>query len=316
MNTVAVDLGSNTFRVVQMECTSLEPVAWYEKIVRTADGLHESGKISEAAVERILEAAKEAKGVIDLSLPTFAVTTEALRKASNAEEVLERIKKESGLNFRIISGAEEADFTLLAVKKRLEKLGVESESFVMADIGGGSTEILFYEAGRVCSGSFGVGIVTVAQKYGSLEKIEEALPAVMGDIYEFVRKTRAEGYSPRTFVSTAGTPTTVAAMKLGMTYESYSAKEVNGTILKREDLKRQFERLLALDEESRRKLVGVGREDLIAAGILILERLFEAVGFEETTVIDDGLREGLAIAGCLGMLKNWEDSFTVIQNQR
>ncbi len=300
---IAIDLGSNTFRAVEMECKTLEPVAWFEKIVRTADGIHESGKISEAAVKRIIEASNEAKAMLDFSQPVAAVTTEALRKASNAEEVLDRIKKESDIDFRIISGSLEAQYTLLAVKNRLEKMGMKSEKFVLADLGGGSTEILFFDSGRVESRSFDIGIVTVAQKYGSVSKIEQALPLLMKDMQKYAENMRAEGFDPKLFVSTAGTPTTVAAMKLGMNYATYDAKKINGTILHREDLKIQLTRLLSLDEESRRELVGVGREDLIAAGILILEQIFSILGFEESVVIDDGLREGLAIAGCLGFLK-------------
>ena len=300
---IAIDLGSNTFRAVEMECKTLEPVAWFEKIVRTADGIHESGKISEAAVERIIEALNEAKEIIDFSQPVAAVTTEALRKASNTEEVLKRIKSECGIDFRVIGGDEEAQYTLLAVKNRLEKMGMESEKFVLSDLGGGSTEILFFDSGRVESRSFDIGIVTVAQKYGSVEKIGQALPLLMEEMQRYAENMRDEGLDPKLFVSTAGTPTTVAAMKLGMNYATYDAKKVNGTILHRDDLKMQMVRLLSLDEESRRELVGVGREDLIAAGILILERIYSILGFDESVVIDDGLREGVAIAGCLGLLK-------------
>ncbi len=300
---IAVDLGSNTFRAVEIDCGTLEPVAWFEKIVRTADGIHESGKISEAAVERIIEALNEAKEIIDFSQPVAAVTTEALRKASNTEEVLKRIKSECGIDFRVIGGDEEAQYTLLAVKNRLEKMGMESEKFVLSDLGGGSTEILFFDSGRVESRSFDIGIVTVAQKYGSVEKIGQALPLLMEEMQRYAENMRDEGLDPKLFVSTAGTPTTVAAMKLGMNYATYDAKKVNGTILHRDDLKMQMVRLLSLDEESRRELVGVGREDLIAAGILILERIYSILGFDESVVIDDGLREGVAIAGCLGLLK-------------
>lgn len=300
---VAIDLGSNTLRGVEMECRSLEPAAWFEKIVRTADGIHKSGRISEEAVVRIVEALNEAKGVLDFSQPVAAVTTQALRKASNAEEVLNRIRSECGIDFRVIGGEEEAYYTLLAVKNRLEKIGMESDNFVMADLGGGSTEILFFDSGRVESRSFDIGIVTVAQKYGSAERIGQAMPHLTKDLRRFAESMRAEGFDPKLFVSTAGTPTTVAAMKLGMSYATYDAKKINGTTLQRADLKIQMDRLLSLDEESRRELVGVGREDLIAAGITILDGLYSLLGFDESVVIDDGLREGVAIAACLGFLE-------------
>jgi exopolyphosphatase/guanosine-5'-triphosphate,3'-diphosphate pyrophosphatase len=115
-----------------------------------------------------------------------------------------------------------------------------------------------------------------------------------------VREAAEAGFAPRLFVPTAGTPTTVAAMKLGMTYATYDPLRVNGTPLAKGELRTQLKRLLSLDERARQVLVGVGREDLIAAGILIFERLYGILGFDEAVVIDDGLREGVAIAACRG----------------
>ena len=298
---IGVDLGSNTFRAVQLECRTLEPVAVYEKIVRTADGLVETGRISEAAVDRVVEAAREAKARLDFSEPVEAVTTEAMRRAVNGAEVLRELEERAGLRFRIIDGREEAAYTLLAVRIRLEKLGRAARSFVLADIGGGSTEVLFFREGETFSRSFPVGIVTIAQRYGSLDAIARALPAETAPLADFVREARAEGFAPELFVSTAGTPTTVAAMTLGMDYATYDPLRINGTVLPKEALPKQLARLLALDEKGRQALVGVGREDLIAAGILIFERLYDLLGFEASTVVDDGLREGVAIAGCRGL---------------
>ncbi|WP_456382009.1 Ppx/GppA phosphatase family protein [Hydrogenimonas sp.] len=295
---IGIDLGSNTFRVVEISCETLEAVGTYEKIVRTADGLIETGRIGADALERVVEAAREAAERFDFSGPVAAVTTEAIRKAENGREVLSEIKRRTGIDFRVISGEEEARYTILAVGTRLRKLGLESERFVMADIGGGSTEIVFVFGKKTVTRSFPVGIVTVAQRYGTLERIEAALGELMRPMEAYVESVRKAGYAPLGFVSTAGTPTTVAAMKLGMDYAGYDPKRVNGTVLYRHELREQLDRLLSLDVASRQELVGVGREDLIATGILIFESLYRLLGFEEAVVIDDGLREGVAIAAC------------------
>ncbi|WP_300361711.1 phosphatase [Hydrogenimonas sp.] len=296
---IGIDLGSNTFRAVELSCENLEVTGRYEKIVRTADGMVETGRISPDAVERVVEAAREASKVLDFSQPVVAVTTEAIRRAENGEEVLEEIRRRTGLSFRIVSGEEEAQLTLLAVRIRLQKLGLEHEDFVMVDIGGGSTEVVFVAKDTVTVRSFPVGIVTMAQRYGTLRRIEAALAERMKPVEAFVKEAKERGMRPKLFVSTAGTPTTVAAMKRGMDYASYDGSKINGTSLVREDLRVQLQRLLSLDVEERRRLVGVGREDLIAAGIMIFDRLYEILGFEEAVVIDDGLREGAAIFECL-----------------
>ena len=298
---IGVDLGSNTFRVVEIECKSLRATGRFERIVRTADGLASSGRISEAAVERIIAAAREAAERFDFSRQRVrAVTTEALRKASNGREVLARIREETGLEFAVIDGKEEAALTLLAVKERLKSLGLPSESFVMVDIGGGSTEVVLHTKETTRVQSFGVGIVTLAQQYGDPDAIEAALEEKMAPIARFWQDAGRQG-AYDLFVATAGTPTTVAAMTKGMTYDTYDPDRINGTRLLRATLAQELARLLAMTPEERRRMVGVGRDDLIAAGILIFRRLYDIFGFEEAVVIDDGLREGVAIAECLGL---------------
>jgi exopolyphosphatase/pppGpp-phosphohydrolase len=105
------------------------------------------------------------------------------------------------------------------------------------------------------------------------------------------------------FVATAGTPTTVAAMKLGQTYETYNASKINGTSLQINDLDFYLKKLLSMPFEEREITVGTGRSDLIAAGILIYKQLYILLEFENCIVIDDGLREGIALYICKSIKK-------------
>ncbi len=301
---VAIDLGSNTLRVLEYDCKNDRPTAEYEKIVKTADMLEQTGVIHHEAVERVIYAIKEAQKQIDFGgQPIKAVATEALRRAKNADEVLQRIAQETGVVFEIIDGQEEARLTLLAVRHRLMKLHFGARSFVLVDIGGGSTELIFVYDNKVLSRSFPVGIVTIAQKYGALEKIEAALDEEMFEMQKFIAEIYATRGKVESFVATAGTPTTVAAMQLGMNYETYDASKINGTTLDKEALDHALKRLLSLPMQQREQLVGTGRADLIAAGILIYKRLFDLLEFEQGIVIDDGLREGVAIDYCQSLSK-------------
>jgi len=294
----AIDLGSNTLRVTRLDCQSGKFIAWYEKIVKTADMLKSTGVIHHEAVDRVICALKEAKTQIGFDTEVKAVTTEALRRAANAQAVLERIEKETGVTFAVIDGEEEARLTLLAVKHRLAKLHFASKSFVLVDIGGGSTELIFVYPDKVISRSFPVGIVTIAQSYNDLESIHNALPEEMSDLSRFCMETYAQNGNVDAFVATAGTPTTVAAMKLGQTYACYNPKKINGTNLQKNELDIYLKKLLKMPFEERETTVGVGRSDLIAAGILIYKQIFNCVEFESCIVIDDGLREGLALDSC------------------
>ena len=295
---VSIDLGSNTIRCIEIDCNTFKKVAEYEKIVKTADNLHKTGRISDNAVDRILKAIYEMREKLNLDNGVVAVTTEAVRRAENGLDVIDLIKKDTGIEFEIIDGKKEAYYTLLAVVNKLEKLNFEAKSFILVDIGGGSTELIFFDNDRVKVKSFSLGIVTTAQKYKTKESITENLSAHMKDIKVFIDDYYKTANKPDMFVSTAGTPTTVAAMKLGMNYKTYDAECINGVCLQKKDLKEQMERLLLLNKKSRQELVGVGREDLIVAGILIFESLYDLLEFDRAYVIDDGLREGVAIAKC------------------
>ena len=297
---IAIDLGSNTLRVLEYDCENDKHISGYEKMVKTADGLAEYGVINDAAVERIIFAIEEAKKQLGLTYDEVkAVTTESVRRASNAEEVLSKIKQNTGISFEIISGDEEARLTLLAVKHRLAKLHYASNSFVLIDIGGGSTELIFSYPDKVISKSFPVGIVTIAQTYKDLGSIEESLSKEMLEMQMFCSEIYASHEKVNSFVATAGTPTTVAAMKLGQTYACYNPKKINGTSIIKQELDFYLRKLLGMPFDEREVTVGVGRSDLIAAGILIYKQLFDIVEFESCIVIDDGLREGVALDHCI-----------------
>jgi exopolyphosphatase/guanosine-5'-triphosphate,3'-diphosphate pyrophosphatase len=227
-----------------------------------------------------------------------AVTTEAMRRAGNREAVLAQIAEASGVRFEVIDGEEEAQLTLRAVRNALARQGVEAERFALIDIGGGSTELTFAYGDRAVSRSFPLGIVTVTQSHDSLEAIREALPVMIEPVRAFVTETMAKHGTIDALVATAGTPTTIASLKHGMDYATYDPARINGTILHANEPEYYLQQLLSVPFEERERLVGVGRADLILAGILLFEAFFGMLNQEECTVIDDGLREGVALALC------------------
>ena len=296
MPVVAIDLGSNTLRVVKYDCESGSIIAEYEKIVRTADSITKNKLIDKSAQARIISALEEAKELISFrNCKIKAVTTEAMRVAKNSLEVLKKIKEDTGVEFEVISSQQEALYTLKAVKNRLDILKRDIKNFVLVDIGGASIELIFYIDNRVIIKSFALGIVTVANLANSLEDIDKILDTKMVDIKDYAQEYLKDDL---TFISTAGTPTTIASMKLGFTYDTYDAKEINGVELSIEELDLYLEKLLSMSKEDREKTVGVGREDLIVAGILIFKRIYLILNMDKSIVIDDGLREGVALSLC------------------
>ncbi len=296
MEVIAIDLGSNTLRVVKYSCNNKEILSEYEKIVRTADSITKNGLIDESAQDRIIMGLKEAKEFINFNNSKLkAVTTEAMRVAKNSLEVLKKIKDETGVEFEIITPQQEALYTLKAVLNRLHLLKKDIKNFVLVDIGGGSTELTFYVDGKVYTKSFSLGIVTVANMANSLEDIDRILDIKMDEVRDYVKEYIKYNL---TFVATAGTPTTIAAMKLGFTYETYNAKAINGIELSIDELDFYLKKLLSMSKEDREKTVGVGRDDLIVAGILIFKRIYLTLNMDKSIIIDDGLREGVALSLC------------------
>jgi len=296
---IAIDLGSNSFRCIEYDCKTKMFGRSFERIVKTADKMHQSGRISEAAVVRIVEALKEADAVLDLhNNPVQAVTTQAMRMASNSAEALRRIKEESGVAFKIISADDEARYTLSAVDARLNALQIESSHFVLIDVGGGSSEIIFCKEERMQSRSFPIGIVTTAQICDEEQGLGRYLSEQFRDVEAYIAHYYAKEGKPTAYVATAGTPTTMAAYLLGMNYADYDVAKINGYRLTYEGTQKALEDLTAMPEKQRAEIVGVGRENLIIAGIMIVQKLYTALGFDEAIVVDDGVREGVAMAYC------------------
>jgi len=296
---VAIDLGSNTCRAIAYDCGTKTFGQEFERIVKTADRMHETGRIDDAAVERVIDALKETATLFRLgTVPYHAVTTAAMRMAENSTETLARIEKETGIRFDIIDADKEAFYTLTAVRARLGTLGLDAESLCMIDIGGGSTEVIFYQNGERVSESFPIGIVTVAQQCERPEDVRILVDRLLQPVRLFAASYYASGGRPAAFVTTAGTPTTIAAFLQGMTYNRYDSKRINGFALTKTDCAHALRDLLKLDEKMRSIYVGVGRETLIVAGVVIVEMFYELLGYDTSIVIDDGVREGVAIAYC------------------
>ncbi len=296
---IAIDLGSNTIRAIKYDCATDTKLKEFERIVRTADNLVKTGGITDESIDRIIKAIEDMKVVLGEDDKIKAVATEALRSAKNSEYVIEKIKEKTGIEFEIISPKEEADFAALAVETCLKKCGIEPYNhFLLVDIGGGSTEVTLKNKESVLSESFRLGMVTLTQGHKTPEAIKFAIKKKSKFIKEFLNFAFNTLRRPKYFVASSGTPTTIAALKLGMNYKTYNPQRVNGTKITIEDLDFWAEKLMKMEMKKREELVGVGRGDLIISGIYIFKEIFKLAKYRECIVCDDGIREGVAISEC------------------
>jgi len=292
----AIDLGSNSIRFLHFCCREREALKACEFVVRTAEGLHESGEISTSAIERICEAIEHAKiyfGSENFPSPIHAVATAAFRLASNQSFALNAIEARTGVRFDVIDAKKEAELTAFAVYEH-SRAFTSCEAVYVLDIGGASTEIVYKDKKRITSMSFDMGIVTLGNRFGNHpEHLEAQMQKSVKAIRDFCHKNPAP-----LLLATAGTPTTVAALKHGLDYARYDKAKINGTMLELRDIDACYEKLMKMDLQTRETVVGTRRGDLIMVGIVMFKVLLKACNFPQTMVIDDGLREGVAHAAC------------------
>ncbi|MCI0501551.1 MAG: exopolyphosphatase [Epsilonproteobacteria bacterium] len=295
MEIITIDLGSNSLRVLKYDCTSCEALGEFEKTVGTADGLAESGNISDEAINRIINAINESIEKLNYDpLRVIAVTTQALRVAKNNFDVLEKIKVATRITFKIIDGEKEANLTLLAIMYALKKEKLQNDEFLLLDIGGGSTELVVVSKEEQIVKSFPFGIVTLTQSKDQ----EDDFLNLKNEVEEFLKKGKVD-IKDFLFISTAGTPTTICAVSLGMDYETYDKTKVNGKKLYFSDVCKIQQEFKNLNEDELKQKVGTGRTSYINMGVEIFKLFFKILDKEYSVVFDDGLREGIAIEFCL-----------------
>jgi len=300
---VSIDLGSNSFRVLKYDCENHKILAEHNEVVGMADGLVDTGLISDDAQQRVITAINASVQKVNFDpKKAVAVTTAAMRKASNNKEVLNHFKEQTGVCFNIIDGKEEARLTLLAVKYALKRESIDSTKFILLDIGGGSTEIIVNTNESYEAHSFDFGIVTMTQEYLHYHDLNADLDKRKDEIKAYLDSLEIS-LDEYTFVATAGTPTTIAAVKLGQDFFSYDKDVVNGTLVNIDDLESCLSILTNSTKEEITKLVGRGRVEFIEVGIFIYRAIYEVLGKTESIVLDDGLREGVAINECLKRCK-------------
>ncbi|MGM0518254.1 MAG: exopolyphosphatase [Campylobacterota bacterium] len=301
---ISIDLGSNSFRVLKYDCVNKKSIIEHNEVVGLADGLIKTGEISKNAQQRVIDAIlKTIKKFNYNPSKAIAVTTAAMRKAKNSQSVLDTIYKKTGVDFHIIDGNEEARLTLLAVKYALQRESIDSSKFILLDIGGGSTELIVSTKDNYIAKSFDFGIVTMTQGYIHAHDLQNDLDKRKEEVKSFLDDLELD-LQEYNFVATAGTPTTVAALKLGQDFFSYDKEEVNGTTVNLDDLQSCLTLLKNSSKDEVVKLVGSGRVEFIEVGVFIYQAIFEVLEKTQSIVLDDGLREGVAINECIKKCKD------------
>ena len=167
MKYAAIDIGTNAARLLVGEVMSKDQSFFIKKIsytripLRLGEDVFESGKVSKDKIDDFLKTMKAFKLISEIFdvQEVRAVSTSAMREATNANKIIDSIKEETGIKIEIISGDEEASLifsNFFAMELDL------SVPFVVIDVGGGSTELSVFENGeKIASKSFNVGTLRI-----------------------------------------------------------------------------------------------------------------------------------------------------------
>lgn len=286
----AIDIGTNSVLLtIAKPCTPTGCTAVYEgaEITRLGEGLAQTCSLKPRAMERTIDVIRryikicKRHEVGEIKI----VGTAAMRKAENAGKLVQAVKSECGLEIEVVSGEREAELTFKAVEADFGK------NVVVVDIGGGSTE--FVMAGPAVL-SIPLGCVMLHEEFIKSDPVNESdFNKISKVIHRYLAPLCSAKRASDTLVATAGTATTLAAIKLKL--KKYNHSKVHGLELGIGDIENIIIDLKSRTIKERKKLLGLEpkRADVIFPGALILKAVMKELKFNEVTVSDRGVRWGI-----------------------
>jgi exopolyphosphatase / guanosine-5'-triphosphate,3'-diphosphate pyrophosphatase len=301
MRVAVVDIGTNSTRllVAEVEGEAVTELDRRTIVTRLGEGLEATGRLADAATERVSKALAEYREAIDGlgAERVIAVATSAMRDAENGPDFRDEIAQRFGIDARTISGDEEARLTFLgATAGRL----VGAQTLVI-DIGGGSTEYVTGQPGADPDFHVSTRMGSVRQTERHLRSdppdeaelaalAEDARAIIEGNVPAEVRERLEAG------IAVAGTATSLAAIDQEL--DPYDPERVHGYGLGQATCERLLARLAELPLERRRGVTGLhpDRAPTIVAGAGILLESMRACGLDEVEISERDILHGAALA--------------------
>lgn len=298
MKLAVIDIGTNTiilliaeghpdktFSILHDEC----------QIARLGEGIHYHKHFLPEAMDRAFQVLKNYKTTIDYHVcdDVIVVGTAAFRNALNSADFIKRVSDELQLHIKMITGEEEAKLIHACCLKDFPDL---PRPTLVLDIGGGSTEIIYHNQDSIQAISFPFGAVKLTEQFFHSDPPEKK---EINELIQFIKKeifgrdpAFTQIYRP-TLIATAGTPTTLKAISLGLS--EYDPAKVHATKMTRNELIKLMARLQALPLKERMKIncLPEKRADVILAGSYILKEILEHLNLEDFWISDRGLRFGV-----------------------
>ena len=300
----AVDCGTNSLRLLLADVdpgrAGLTDVVRRMEIVRLGQGVDQTGRLAPEALARTMAVLREYADLIARSgtQAVRMVATSATRDADNAAEFVRQVKEVLGVAPEVLTGDEEAVLSFTGATAELAA-GPDPGPFLVADIGGGSTEFVLGEAGGTPAHfiSVNIGCVRMTERHLHGDPpTDREVAAAVADIDAALDTVAAAVpvREARTLIGLAGSVTTVAAIAMGL--PAYDAARIHHIRVAAADVHAVTRGLLA-QTRAERAAIGVmhpGRVDVIGGGALVLDRLMQWFGFARVLVSEHDILDGMA----------------------
>jgi len=315
----ALDLGTNNCRLLLARPSrrGFRVVDAFSRIIRLGEGVIQTGRLSNDAMQRTLDALKVCAAKLERARVRRArfVATEACRVAANGSEFIADVHDQTGIDIEVLTPETEAR---LAVSGSAALIDATCDYVLVFDIGGGSSELILLDLTRwrrrgrrfidrldaqncmAAWTSLPLGVVTLAERFGGRHVMPDDFEAMvqhtMDMLHPFeVEHTISQRLDGRRvhMLGTSGTVTTVAGVQLKL--PRYDRNRVDGCWLRAEEVRTVSYDLLGRTYEQRvaEPCIGRDRADLVLAGCAILEAVLRMWPCERLRVADRGLREGI-----------------------
>ncbi|HUC38181.1 MAG TPA: DUF501 domain-containing protein [Acidimicrobiales bacterium] len=300
----AIDCGTNSTRllVVGADGAALDRQM---RITRLGEGVDATGMLSPKAIGRTVAVLEEYRRSMDSHAVTRAriAATSATRDASNSEDFFSAAEAATGIRPELLSGDEEGRLAFAGATSNLPERWRDGEALLVADVGGGSTELVVGVPGRspapeVCALSLDIGCVRVSERFLGHDPPDAGELAEARDFVTSELATARAQLSPLPaggpVVGLAGTVSTLAALEVGAVV--YDRSLVHHFVLGRAKVESWLERLSGEDMEARLARPGMvaGREDVIVGGVVVLAAVMEVFERDVCLVSEDDILDGLA----------------------
>ena len=298
----AIDIGSNSFHMIIAEISgkSFSIIRKEREVIRLGTWKEGEDKIiSEAEIDHAASILKRFKLLSDTykSKPK-AVATSALRDAYNNHEFIDKIYSRTGIKIDIISGRREAELIFTGVKKALM---IGKKDSLCFDIGGGSTEMVYYAAGKIVfAESFKLGAVRLTKKFFPNAVLNHSS---ITNCSEFIEEQFNENKNIRfniPYEIAAGSSGTIqnAASIIHFGNQNKILRKLNGFTFSAKDLNEVIDFVLSCKTTRDRLRIGGiegKRADILPSGLLILKKVFELFNIRDMVISEYALREGIIL---------------------